>query len=163
MSKACSTWPVVVFFLSTVFFLLLLFFPPFQGNPRQVWRGGTQMRRSENRGEPRETFASNSRDSQDFEIFFFLSFFLLSPSLPLLLLVSSHSSEHPHLRSRAFFTSVSRPFISIPRLLSSILVPPSMGKFEMAKRLPFFPRAWFTDLSCFSRLFLFTLVNLGEI
>lgn len=147
MSKACSTWPVVVFFLSTVF-SSSSFFPPFQGNPRQVWRGGTQMRRSENRGEPRETFASNSRDSQDFEIFFFSSL-LLSPSL---LLVSSHSSEHPHLRSRAFFTSVSRPFISIPRLLSSILVPPSMGKFEMAKRLPFFPRAWFTDLSC-SRAF----------
>lgn len=61
------------------------------------------MRRSENRGEPRETFASNSRDSQDFEIFSFLSFPLLSlsPSLPLLL--SSHSSEHPHLRPRLFY------------------------------------------------------------
>lgn len=46
------------------------------------------MRRSENRGEPRETFASNSRDSQDFEIFFssssssFLLSLSLSASLP---------------------------------------------------------------------------------
>lgn len=34
------------------------------------------------RSEPRETFASNSRDSQDFEFFFLLSFSLTTNLVP---------------------------------------------------------------------------------
>lgn len=126
------------------------------------------MRRSENRGEPRETFASNSRDLQDFEIFFFF-FFFLSP-LSLFLSFSPYSfrptvAQHPHLRPRAFFTSVSRPFISSSRSLSRHRWESST--IEMAKRLPFFPRAWFTDLSCSSRAFFLLhpceTSNLGQI
>lgn len=117
MSKACSTWPVVVFFLSTVF-SSSSFFPPFQGNPRQVWRGGTQMRRSENRGEPRETFASNSRDSQDFEIFFFLPFFSLLLCYSFRPTVASIPTCDLGLFLRAFRDRLSLFLDSSPRSLS---------------------------------------------
>lgn len=43
---------------------------------------GAQMRRNEMRSEPRETFASNSRDSQDFEFFFLPSFSLTTNLVP---------------------------------------------------------------------------------
>lgn len=108
------------------------------------------MRRSENRGEPRETFASNSRDSQDFEIFSFLSFPLLSLSFsPTAAFVPQQRASPPATSAflRPFRDRLSLFLDSSPRSLSRHRWESST--IEMAKRLPFFlPCARFTDLSC---------------